>query len=202
MYCFTTALIARSGLPVSGGGRGYRSRGGDRRELLKRNSPSSARRQSIPRWPLRSVLMNFIEWSSGVQAESNRAQLGRRRKRKEKKKSFSFILLMSEISSAANLVPGCFADSRPPPAPPHPNLPDCCPVFCHSVGAWKRFNFAKLGDTEPICVRNKFEAIKSSGHHSRGVGKVVSCFLFSFSLRGRKLHFLKTREHKRCAVIQ
>lgn len=172
-------------------GGGYRSRGGDRRELLKRNSPSSARRQSIPLWPPRSVLMNFIEWSGGVQAESIRVQLGRRRKRKEKKEYFSFILLMSEISSAANLVPGCFAGSRPPPAPPHPNLPDCCPVFCHSVGAWKRFNFTKLCDTEPICVRNKFEAIKSSGHHSRGAGKVVSCFFFLFLSEGANCTFSK-----------
>lgn len=169
-------------------GGGYRSRGGDRRELLKRNSPSSARRQSIPLWPPRSVLMNFIEWSGGVQAESIRVQLGRRRKRKEKKESFSFVLLMSEIF---RLRPIWSRGSLPAPVPPHPNLPDCCPVFCHSFGAWKRFNFTKLGDTEPICVRNKFEAIKSSGHHSRGAGKVVSCFFFLFLSEGANCTFSK-----------
>lgn len=64
--------------------------------------------------------MNFIEWSSGVQAESIRAQLGHRGKKK-KEKTFSFILLMSDILSAVNLAPGCFADSRLPPAPAQPS---------------------------------------------------------------------------------
>lgn len=136
--------------------------------------------------------MNFIEWSGGVQAESIRVQLGRRRKRKERKRIFFFHSLdVRDFSSAANLVPGFFAGPLPQPAPPHPNLPDCCPVFCHSVGAWKRFNFTKLGDTEPSCVRNKFEAIKSSGHHSRGAGKVLSCFFFLFLSEGANCTFSK-----------
>lgn len=107
----------------SGGGR-YRSCTNDHQELLKHNSPpASVSPVSLCLSASLSVLMNFIEWSSGVQAESICALL-------DCKKSLSFILLMSESSSVAICDTGVL--SLPPVAAP-----------CLSVGgAGKWFNFA------------------------------------------------------------